>query len=247
MADAAITANTWNHFVVQYDPAGSGILHIGINGTLQAWAVGQPNRPSNNPTAAIGTIPGETGYTYTGHIDSLRISSGTTGGYSGPTYVVPTAPYSLAPPDPNAPQKTTLTLSLNNAIFYNPGNVYTIDGQYATGGTNNTSNGYNRYYTNATSVIPANAQILGTEYTIRGRVDTTAYGASCDVSWDGWANAGNTIAMPTTDTTIVRGGPTTVLGTPTLSSLGNLVMRFTQANSGGITNWWEASAERFVG
>ena len=139
-ADAVITVNTWNHFVVQYDPTGSGILHIGINGSLQAWAVGQPNRPSNNPTAAIGTIPGETGYTYTGHIDSFRVSSGTTGDYSGPTYVVPTAPYSLAPPDPNAPQKTTLTLSLNSTFFSNPGNVYTIAGQYATVGTNNTAN-----------------------------------------------------------------------------------------------------------
>lgn len=145
-----------------------------------------------------------------------------------------------APPDPNAPQKTTLTLTLNldYASFGNPNNVYAIDGQYATGGTNNTSRYYTRYYTNATSVIPAGAQILGTEYTIRGRVDTTAYGAYCDVSWDVWANAGNAIAMPTTDTTIVRGGPTTVLGTPTLSNLNNLVMMYSQTNSGGTTNWW---------
>lgn len=143
-----------------------------------------------------------------------------------------------APPDPYAPQKTSLTLSVNTTIFSNPGNVYAVDGRYSTGSTNNTNNGYNRYYTNATSVIPAGAQILGTEYTIRGCVNTTAFGAYCDVSWDGRANAGNTIAMPTTDTTIVRGGPTTVLGTPTLSDLNNLVMRYTQANTAGNTEWW---------
>lgn len=134
-------------------------------------------------------------------------------------------------------EKTTLTLSLNNASFSNPDRVYTINSQYATAFQSNTNNLYNRYYTNATSVIPADAQILGTEYTIRGRVSTIAYGAYCDVSWDGWANAGNTIAMPTTDTTIVRGGPTTVLGTPTLSDLNNLVMRYSNASS-GLTSWW---------
>lgn len=186
--------------------------------------------PNNSDCVALANVDySDNGSTWTNVITGASISAKATWA---------TLTIEQAPPDPNAPQKTTLTLSLNSALFSNPGNVYAIDGQYSTGGPSNTNNAYNRYYTNATSVIPAGAQILGTEYIIRGRVNTTAYGARCDVSWNGFANAGDMISLPTTDTTIVRGGPTTVLGTPTLSDLGNLVMRYTQANSGGTTNWW---------
>lgn len=104
----------------------------------------------------------------------------------------------VIPPDPYAPQKTTLTLTHASSVWTNPNNAFTADTSYAyytqtVGGNYN----YLRFNTNALTAIPANAVIKGAKYTIRGRVSSTAPQPNFKAGYGDYGG-GAAFAVPTT-------------------------------------------------
>lgn len=87
--------NVWSFITVSYNPV-ARTVSLGINGAMTTLTTAAHGRPSSNPSAGIGLIPGSdsTALTFYGYIDDCRISKGIARYAGNSTVVQPT--YALA-------------------------------------------------------------------------------------------------------------------------------------------------------
>ncbi|WP_147403629.1 hypothetical protein [Alicycliphilus denitrificans] len=150
-----------------------------------------------------------------------------------------------------AAQALTLTwVSPDAMAFTNPANVATSNNVYATATKSSTSNDYAVWTTNAASVIPANAVILGVQMQVEYKVSTTASSPFFRAGIGELAqNTGATTASPTTsDVTYTFGGPTDNMGAASRADLAKVALRISQSTSTstthsvdyfGVTVYWD--------
>lgn len=131
----------------------------------------------------------------------------------------------------------TLTASSPMALT-NPANVATSNNVYATRAKANTSNDYAVWTTNAASVIPADAVILGVKMQVEYKVSTTASSPFFRAGIGELAmNTNYTTASPTTsDVTYTFGGPTDNMGAASRADLANVSLRISQSTSTSTTH-----------
>lgn len=137
-----------------------------------------------------------------------------------------------APPDPNAPQKTILTLSLAGATGWtNPSYLTASGGNYAYRSLDNTSNYSATFNSNAASALPAGAVILGVEVSYKAYVDTTAPATQVFTSFPV-----SPASYPTTSEVLyTKGGPTNKLGVNSAADLATPWLRVGNTAGGSAT------------
>lgn len=140
---------------------------------------------------------------------------------------------------------TALTLTVNatgytNSSWTTPLNALVSNNTYASFAPGATSNRYFAYDTNAASVLPANAVIVGVEVTIQYRVSATTLGPTV-VAGPGQSNipasSAGAITGTTTKATYTFGGPTNKLNALDRSYLATLAVRISQTTAGTVTHF----------
>ena len=136
------------------------------------------------------------------------------------------------PPDPNAPQKTTLNLSLaGSAGWTNPSNFTASGNNYAYRSLANTTNSNTTFNSNATSALPAGAVILGVEVSYKAYVNTTGPATRVFTAYPDSPES-----YPSTSAVIyTKGGPTDKLGVNSMSDLANPWLRGGNTAGGSAT------------
>ena len=136
------------------------------------------------------------------------------------------------PPDPNAPQKTTLNLSLVDATGWtNPSYLTASGGNYAYRSLDNRSNYSATFNSNATSALPAGAVILGVEVSYEAYVDTTGPATRVFTFYPNSPES-----YPTTSAVLyTKGGPTDKLGVNSAADIASPWLRVGNTAGGSAT------------
>lgn len=131
------------------------------------------------------------------------------------------------PPDPSGPQKTTLVLTASSSTGWsNPVNIYTTASAYASyNQSGQGTNAYFRFNTNAASVIPAKAVLLGVETRLKAYTNTATPQPRVNMGPGPFGGTASVYYLTTTATTYTMGGPTNLNGAATLSDIGNGAIR----------------------
>lgn len=144
-------------------------------------------------------------------------------------------------PDPDAPTLENLTLTWSNGAITTPANALVSDNVYATISNVTTPNFlYVRWNTDASSKIPATAEIVGWEVSVEWKSNTVA--ASPNISAGPGNNGGitwgiNQVNVSTTDTVYVFGSASTNVGNVSLSNLSTISIRYSQKTSASTTHY----------
>ena len=142
------------------------------------------------------------------------------------------ASISQAPPDPNAPQKTILTLSVASATGWtNPSYLTASGSNYAYSSLDNTSTHNATFNSNAASALPADAVILGVEISYKAYVNTTGPATRIFTSFP--SSPGS---YPTTSAVLyTKGGPTDKLGVNSAADIASPWLRVGNTAGGSAT------------
>lgn len=137
-----------------------------------------------------------------------------------------------APPDPYAPQKTTLNLSVaGDGGWTNPGNLTASGGNYAYRNLDNTSNYNATFNSNAASALPADAVILGVEVSYKAYVNTTGPATRVFTTYPISPES-----YPTTSAVLyTKGGPTNKLGVNSAANIASPWLRVGNTAGGSAT------------
>lgn len=138
----------------------------------------------------------------------------------------------LTPPDPNAPQKTTLNLSLaGSAGWTNPSNFTASGSNYAYRSLNNTTNSNTTFNSDAASALPAGAVILGVEVSYKAYVNTTGPATRVFTAYP----ASPESYLSTSAVLYTKGGPTNKLGVNSAADLATPWLRVGNTAGGTAT------------
>ncbi|MBO9680959.1 MAG: hypothetical protein J7556_22260 [Acidovorax sp.] len=141
-----------------------------------------------------------------------------------------------------------LTLSVNatgynNSSWTSPANALVSNNAYATKAPGVTSNQYFAYDTNAASVLPVDAVIVGVVITVEYKVSATALGPKVETAGPAagsgipLSNSEPPIIGTTADVVYTVGSPTNPLGATSRDSLTTMALRLNQATSGSVTHY----------